>query len=181
MPKTEPAITISGTYEKNISTKQHQEEAHPRLSRADAHESGSRCSQRSPSQRQSSVNPLIVLSSRHSEKFGREHRLRKATEYKTILDKRSTSDKTIARRFVFFARDNTHDTARLGIAVGTRALKRAVHRNRIKRMVRESFRKNRYRLPARDYVVICRGGQPPRLPGCREALKSFWDTQAGGA
>lgn len=68
---------------------------------------------------------------------------------------------------------------RLGIAVSRRVSKRAVERNRIRRQVRESFRLNRLRLPARDYVVVARsaaaGASNPQL---RQALEALW-RQAG--
>lgn len=53
--------------------------------------------------------------------------------------------------------DNTGQTsARLGQAVSRRVSKRAVERNRIKRLVRESFRHARADLPCVDILVIAR-------------------------
>lgn len=43
--------------------------------------------------------------------------------------------------------------ARLGVVVGKKLLKRAVDRNRVKRIVREQFRCRRAGLPAYDLVV----------------------------
>ncbi len=43
--------------------------------------------------------------------------------------------------------------ARLGLVVGKKQLKRAVDRNRVKRVVREQFRLRRPSLPAVDLVV----------------------------
>lgn len=48
------------------------------------------------------------------------------------------------------------DGARLGLAISKRCAQRAVARNRIKRVVRESFRLTRWRLKAIDLVVLCR-------------------------
>jgi ribonuclease P protein component len=46
--------------------------------------------------------------------------------------------------------------ARLGIAVSRRVSKHAVVRNRIRRVIRESFRLNRAALPALDLLVVAR-------------------------
>lgn len=46
--------------------------------------------------------------------------------------------------------------ARLGLAVSRRVSKSAVHRNRIKRIARDSFRRHRDTLPGVDILVIAR-------------------------
>lgn len=48
--------------------------------------------------------------------------------------------------------------ARLGLAVSRKVSRSAVQRNRIKRLVRESFRKHSPQLPALDIVVMARPG-----------------------
>lgn len=48
--------------------------------------------------------------------------------------------------------------ARLGLAVSRKVDKRAVVRNRIKRVLRDHFRRERHGLPAGDYVVVARTG-----------------------
>lgn len=48
--------------------------------------------------------------------------------------------------------------ARLGLAVSRKVDRRAVGRNRIKRALREVFRRHRSQLPAGDYVVVARRG-----------------------
>jgi ribonuclease P protein component len=45
---------------------------------------------------------------------------------------------------------------RLGLAISKKNAKRAVDRNRIKRLIRESFRQNQYNLPAIDLVVMAK-------------------------
>ncbi|HRJ51926.1 MAG TPA: ribonuclease P protein component [Candidatus Thiothrix moscowensis] len=45
---------------------------------------------------------------------------------------------------------------RLGMAIAKKALRRAHERNRIRRLIRESFRQHLSQLPAVDLVVMCR-------------------------
>lgn len=54
--------------------------------------------------------------------------------------------------------------ARLGLAISKRVSKRAVERNRIKRLLRESFRRVRHQLPAVDLMVMARE-QAAGVPG----------------
>ncbi len=54
------------------------------------------------------------------------------------------------------ARPNGLEHPRLGLAVGVKAAGNAVNRNRIKRLVRESFRSRQLDLPAVDLVVNAR-------------------------
>ena len=51
---------------------------------------------------------------------------------------------------------NETGEARLGMAVGLRAVGNAVRRNRIRRLIRESFRMHRQGLPALDILVTAR-------------------------
>lgn len=66
--------------------------------------------------------------------------------------------------------------ARLGIAVPKRVAKRAVERNRIRRIVRESFRHCRGQLATGDYVLVA---QPAACnapaPNLRTELAGLWD------
>jgi ribonuclease P protein component len=48
--------------------------------------------------------------------------------------------------------------ARLGLVVAKKHLKRAVDRNRFKRLVRESFRSHQEQLAGLDVVVLARNG-----------------------
>lgn len=57
------------------------------------------------------------------------------------------------------ARPNALGVARLGIVVGKRVIKRAVGRNRAKRIIRESFRLTAG-LPAMDIVVRVAEAEP---------------------
>jgi ribonuclease P protein component len=83
--------------------------------------------------------------------FSRFQRLHSSAEFgRVFADARRSHD----RFFTVLARVNAHTTARLGLTVSRRAAKRAVDRNRLKRLARESFRM--LDLPPLDYVVIAK-------------------------
>jgi ribonuclease P protein component len=71
---------------------------------------------------------------------------------------------------------NDRDHPRLGLVISRKAARSAVARNRIKRLVRESFRNTRQPLGGLDIVVIGRSGialQANR--DFAEALDKLWD------
>lgn len=55
-----------------------------------------------------------------------------------------------------YARPNACNHARIGLLVSKKAMKRAVSRNRIKRLVRESFRAHVEKLKAYDIIYVAR-------------------------
>ena len=60
--------------------------------------------------------------------------------------------------FSVTATSNTTGAPRLGLAVAVRAAGSAVARNRIRRIIRESFRLHQHAIPAVDLVVSARPG-----------------------
>ena len=75
--------------------------------------------------------------------------------------------------------DNHHGHARLGVAISKRRVKHAVKRNRIRRIIKETFRTCRLRLPGRDYLVSYRGMQNQiDAPMLHKKLVRFWQRQA---
>ena len=83
--------------------------------------------------------------------------------------------------FQIFCAANEAGVARLGMAVGTRAIGNAVKRNRLRRLIRESFRMHRHELPAIDVFVTARA--PARAAKNAEifaSLLSLW-RQIGSA
>ena len=67
--------------------------------------------------------------------------------------KRSASDAAL----IVYGVENGRDHARLGISIGRKKVRRAVERNRIKRLLREAFRLGKAELPAGlDLVVVPR-------------------------
>ena len=83
----------------------------------------------------------------------RDARLRRAADFAAL---RTVSGRLGGRCFLLRFGNNEVDTARLGLAISKRCSKRAVDRNRIKRLAREAFRRARPALPPVDILVMAR-------------------------
>jgi len=82
--------------------------------------------------------------------------------------------------FLVQCADSGLGRARLGMAVGVRAIGNAVARNRLRRLIRESFRMNRPKLPALDLFVTAKA--PARAAGNRDvfaSLQGIWQQVIG--
>ncbi|WP_130472931.1 ribonuclease P protein component [Candidatus Magnetaquicoccus inordinatus] len=87
------------------------------------------------------------------EIFPKSLRILDGTEFKKIT---SSGRKLGGRFFLLFARRTEYDRSRLGITV-SRKVGNAVVRNRVKRQIREFFRRQRPSLlSGYDWVVIAR-------------------------
>ncbi|MBK5930453.1 ribonuclease P protein component [Halochromatium salexigens] len=92
--------------------------------------------------------------------FPRSARLLDSRCYDRVFaDARRSADRyftILARTTDGHSADESLSAARLGLAISKRSAPRAVARNRIKRVIRESFRHARADLPNADLVVLCR-------------------------
>lgn len=89
-------------------------------------------------------------------RFARQQRLTQASEFKGVFD--NPCVKQGDSSMLLLGKKNNHETARLGLAVAKKQLKRAVSRNRFKRLTRESFRQHLETIKGLDIVVIARSG-----------------------
>lgn len=77
--------------------------------------------------------------------------------------------------FLVLSRPNGLTTPRLGLSISARAVGNAVNRNRIKRVIRESFRHRCATLPALDIVVNARtGARNAENAVLRQRLEQHW-------
>ncbi|MGD8977349.1 MAG: ribonuclease P protein component [Gammaproteobacteria bacterium] len=106
-------------------------------------------------------------------RFRRDHRLNLKSDFTRVFKR---SHRSADRLFVVLARNGASGSPRLGMAISLKATGRAVSRNRIKRLVRESFRQHRSHLPPLDFVVMARPGVS-REPSARiaESLQAHWN------
>lgn len=105
--------------------------------------------------------------------FPRSHRLVTQAEYKLLFNKA----KKVSHRFLtILYKKNNNLYGRLGLIVGKRVAKKAVSRNQIKRVIRESFRFQQDKLSGIDIIVIARQ-QCDKLSKqkLREGIDQLWE------
>ena len=93
------------------------------------------------------------MTSSPSNRFTKDNRLLDAAAFGRVFKKASRSRDKL---FTVLARANDDDIARLGLAISRKHCRRATARNRIKRIIRESFREQQELLNGIDVVVINR-------------------------
>ena len=92
--------------------------------------------------------------------FSRQRRLLNAKDFRRVFDQ--ADFKVSDQHLLILARPSLHDHSRLGLVIAKKGTKLAVHRNRIKRVVRDSFRTlctqtNEFSPPL-DIVILSRKG-----------------------
>ncbi|GAA6136075.1 ribonuclease P protein component [Oceaniserpentilla sp. 4NH20-0058] len=88
--------------------------------------------------------------------FPRHVRLLTAGDYRRVFDQADA--KAQSKQILILARRNELGIARMGLVVAKKHAKRAVDRNEIKRIIRESFRHHQFELENFDCVVLSRAG-----------------------
>lgn len=89
--------------------------------------------------------------------FKRDQRLLTSYDFKCVFD--HVTIKAGTGELLVLAIDNQNEkVARLGLVVAKKNLKKAVDRNRFKRVVRESFRIHQHQLQGLEVVVLSRRG-----------------------
>lgn len=109
--------------------------------------------------------------------FPKLFRLTRRSEFDAVFDAQTSAKDAV---LAVHARPNGLGRPRLGIIVGKR-VRRAVDRNRIKRLIREAFRLRREELPGdRDFVVIPRRIARLTLPEVSASLVALAAKAARG-
>tara|TARA_R110001592_G_scaffold4275_17_gene24069 strand:- start:549 stop:947 length:399 start_codon:yes stop_codon:yes gene_type:complete len=88
--------------------------------------------------------------------FETEFRLLTSAQFKIVFD--GATRKTSGACVLLLARPNELGHPRLGLVIAKKSVRRAVDRNRVKRIARESFRLNKSELGTLDIVVLARKG-----------------------
>jgi len=102
-------------------------------------------------------NSLNLVATKSEEStfyhFSQNQKLLNADQYQYVFSK---SQRVGNSSFTVLARKNSLGYPRLGLAISKKCAKRAVDRNHIKRILRESFRLNQHKLPSIDIIAMCK-------------------------
>jgi ribonuclease P protein component len=83
-------------------------------------------------------------------------RLLHSNDFQCIFD--DAPLRTSHQHFLFLARQNELDRPRLGLVIAKKNIRLAVNRNRMKRLIRETFRAKQQQLAGIDVIVLARKG-----------------------
>ena len=161
-PECRPMTGPRKGNETHISAQQDQARPHARLSRPHGDQGrppGIEASSRQRPRAAHAVSAPTVgptgtssgLAGSSSNRFSKDNRLLDAAAYGRVFDAPSRSRDQF---FTVLCRRNDGDQGRLGLAVSRKHCRRAVARNRIKRIARESFRQQQDLMAGLDVVVI---------------------------
>ena len=88
-------------------------------------------------------------------KFTRNDRLLSSSDFQQVF--KNNSLRVSNRDVLVLAMLNGNQNSRLGLVIGKKNVPSAVGRNKVKRAIRETFRKNTFKIPL-DIIVIARQG-----------------------
>ena len=87
--------------------------------------------------------------------FSRELRLLTPSHFENVFNQAIPA---VSPQITLLARYNAYDHPRLGITISKKRVKKAHDRNRLKRVIRESFRLSQHTIPNIDIVVVAKSG-----------------------
>lgn len=91
-----------------------------------------------------------------STAFSKSFRLLNASDYQSVFN--DAPFRASHQHLLILSRPNQTETPRLGLVIAKKHIRLAVQRNRIKRILRETFRQNQQQLGGIDAVVLARAG-----------------------
>jgi len=160
--------------EKNLSTKPNQAYPHTRLSSAHVNSQWPQGADGPSCKGADTPSSLIdwIVEEVSDACFPKAVRLQRREHFDNVF---AEPRKSVDSCFTVFVRRNGSLPARLGLAISKRNARRAVDRNRLKRVVRESFRGFRIQLHGIDIVVLCRqGAVTAPNPRLFSSLSAHW-------
>jgi len=105
-------------------------------------------------------------------RFAKSQRLLSADDYRSVFS--DAQLKAGQAEFLLLARPASTPHSRLGLAIARKHLRRAVARNRMKRLAREAFRQLPRNTPPLDIVLLSR---PGAALACQQTLRAGLERQ----
>jgi ribonuclease P protein component len=103
----------------------------------------------------------------------KKNKLLNKKEFSWVFEK--ATFKASNRHCLILARESQIDQSRVGLVIAKKHIKRAVQRNRVKRIIRESFRYNQHQLIKIDAIVLSRNGMADLdNPAIYRMLDQLW-------
>jgi ribonuclease P protein component len=84
-------------------------------------------------------------------KFPNKNIIRKSHDFREVFKKGKTCT---TKNFIVHFNNNSLGYPRLGVVIGKKLFASAVKRNRLKRLIREVFRKNKLQFNSFDVVIV---------------------------
>lgn len=88
--------------------------------------------------------------------YPRRLRLLTGRDFQSVFD--DVQLKVPDQPLLILSRPNNLGQARIGFVISKKNVRLAVKRNRVRRIIRESFRLNQHNLPAVDIIILARKG-----------------------
>ncbi|WP_246434582.1 ribonuclease P protein component [Teredinibacter haidensis] len=105
--------------------------------------------------------------------FRKTDRLLNSGDFTAVFD--NAQFKAPHSNFLILAKANNLGYPRLGLIIAKKNIRLAVNRNRVKRLIRETFRLKQHNLPAIDAIVLARrGGDQIANQELLEILENLW-------
>ena len=105
--------------------------------------------------------------------FPRSVRLLSPGDFSQVFD--NTEFKASNRYLLVLATPSKSGDSRLGFVIAKKHVKHAVQRNRVKRIIRESFRLNQHQISNNDFVILARPGiSDLENAEIREMIDGLW-------
>lgn len=121
----------------HISTEQSSPRQDPRFQGSDGDQERPASAEKTPREGAQTPHAVTLLSRPRGETFPKAARLRNPSEFRLVY---SSGKRYDGRLMTAFVRPNDLAQNRLGITASRKVSRRAVERNRLKRLLRESFR-----------------------------------------
>jgi len=141
-------LTRDFHHETHLSAQPPKARPHPWLPRSHENPRWSRRTESAAREGPATSNAGLIT---RSQKFRQTDRLKQAVDFDAVF---SRGTRASDRYFTFIALPNHLDHSRLGIAVSKKALRQATERNRVRRLIRESYRLSVARAVPVDLVVM---------------------------